>query len=118
MNEASRTEAKAKPPEGLHLCPDCGSDLVQPTRWEQGEERGLWRLWRRCPECEWTSVGTFGEREIDAYDEALDDGAEALACELEELEREGMRDLTEAFATALQADLIDADDFRWRAAQL
>jgi hypothetical protein len=112
MNEASRTQTKSKAPAGLHLCAECNSELVQPTRWEQADKRGFWRLWRRCPECEWTSVGTYGEREIDAYDEALDDGAETLACRLEELEREGMRHLAAAFTTALHADLITADDFR------
>ncbi|MEX2448520.1 MAG: hypothetical protein WD404_07235 [Solirubrobacterales bacterium] len=116
MNEASQT--KTKPPQRLHVCQECGSPLVQPTRWEQAGRRGHWRLWRRCPECEWTSVGTYGEPEIDAYDEALDDGAEALTCELEELEREGMRRLAESFATALRADLITADDFGRRSAQL
>lgn len=109
MNEASRTETKTT--AGLHLCPECGSTLVQPTRWEQTAKRGHWRLWRRCPECEWCCDGIHGEAEIDAFDEALDDGAEALACELEDLERESMRDVAEVFAAALAADLITADDF-------
>ena len=50
--------------------------------------------------------------EIDAFDEELDDGAEALAAELQELERESMRRIAETFSTALAADLITADDFR------
>lgn len=108
MHNASRTETKA---DGLHVCPECGSSLVQPTRWEQTAKRGHWRLWRRCPECEWRCDGIHGEREIDAFDEALDDGAETLAAELREREQEGMREMTEAFATALEADLITADDF-------
>jgi len=110
MNNASRTGTKAE--KGLHVCSECGSHLVQPTRWEQAAKRGHWRLWRRCPECEWCCDGIHGEREIDAFDEALDDGAEALTHELEELERESMRHIAESFATALQADLITADDFR------
>lgn len=116
MKEASRTQSKASP--GLHVCGECGSTLVQPTRWEQTGLRGRWRLWRRCPECEWRSEGVHGEGEIDAYDEALDDGAEVLACELEELEREHMRELADSLAAALEADLITADDFRPRPAQL
>ncbi len=109
MSEASRTTTKTE--AGLHVCPECGSNLVQPTRWEQTPKRGHWRLWRRCPECEWRCDGVHGEGEIDAFDEALDDGAEALATELQELERERMREITEVFATALAADLITADDF-------
>lgn len=110
MNNASRTGTKAG--TGLHVCPECGSNLVQPTRWEQTAKRGHWRLWRRCPECEWRCDGIHGEHEIDAFDEALDDGAEALSAKLAELERESMRRVVEAFSTALAADLITADDFR------
>jgi hypothetical protein len=110
MNNASRTGTKAG--TGLHVCPECGSSLVQPTRWEQTAKRGHWRLWRRCPECEWRCNGIHAEPEIDAFDEALDDGAEALAGVLEELERESMRQIADTFAAALDADLITADDFR------
>lgn len=109
MDKASHTGTKVS--GGLHVCPECSSTLVQPTRWEQTAKRGHWRLWRRCPECEWHRDGIHGEAEIDAFDEALDDGAEALASELQELERESMREIAEAFTTALAADLITADDF-------
>jgi hypothetical protein len=110
MDNASRTEAKVE--TGLHVCPECSSNLVQPTRWEQTAKRGHWRLWRRCPECEWCLDGIHGEAEIEAFDEALDGGAEALAAELQELERESMRRIAESFTAALAADLITADDFR------
>jgi len=109
MHNAGRTETKAG--TGLHVCPRCSSGLVQPIRWEQTASRGHWRLWRRCPECEWCADGIHGEPEIDAYDEVLDDGTEAVTTKLEELERERMQRLTEAFATALADDLIGADDF-------
>lgn len=110
MDNSSRIGTKAE--TGLHVCPECGSNLVQPTRWEQTAKRGHWRLWRRCPECEWRCDGIHGEPEIDAFDEALDDGAEALAGELAEFERECMREIVSAFTTALATDLITADDFR------
>lgn len=111
MGNASRTNATKS--AGLHVCPECASKLVQPTCWEQTSPRGHWRLWRRCPECEWSGDGVHGEHEIDAYDEELDDGTEALAGMLEELERQGMQQIVEVFAAALEADLITADDFRW-----
>ena len=114
MHNASRTTTRTE--AGLHVCPECGSSLVQPTRWEQTSKRGHWRLWRRCPECEWRCDGVHGEGEIDAFDEALDNGAEELAGELQELEREGMREIVEVFATALASDLIGPDDFALRAA--
>ena len=96
---------------GLHVCPQCNSAMVQPTRWEQADERGHWHLWRRCPECEWRNDGIHGEAEIDAYDEALDRGTEILAEDLRTIARENMERVTETFAAALAADLITADDF-------
>jgi hypothetical protein len=110
MSNASRTDATR--PAGLHICPECGSTLVQPTCWEQAGPRGQWRLWRRCPECGWLGDSVHGEREIDAFDEALDDGTEVLATQLAELERESMQRVADTFAAALAADLIGADDFR------
>jgi hypothetical protein len=115
MSHPSRTSTVK--PTGLHVCPACGSRLVQPTGWEQAGDRGHWRLWRRCPECEWSGDSVHGEGEIDAFDEELDGGTETLVGELEALEREGMERVAAAFATALAADLIGADDFRCRRAQ-
>ena len=36
----------------LHICPECGSDLVYPTDWAPASERH-WQVALRCPECEW-----------------------------------------------------------------
>jgi hypothetical protein len=96
---------------GLHVCPRCGSALVQPTRWEQTSDRGHWRLWRRCPECEWRCDGVHDDREIDSFDEALDRGTEDLAETLKTIVQENMERVADTFAAALAADLITADDF-------
>jgi len=108
MRHASTSQAKAT---GLHVCPRCDSGLVQPTCWEQAEDRTHWRLWRRCPECEWQSDEVHGEAEIDAFDEELDLGTQVLAGELKEIEHENMQFLVDTFIAALDADLIGADDF-------
>lgn len=97
---------------GLHVCPQCNSQLVQPTCWEQAGDRGHWRLWRRCPECEWHSNKIYGEAEIDAFDEELDLGTRTLSDVLKALERENMQWVADTFSAALDADLISADDFR------
>jgi hypothetical protein len=102
---------RTKQVKALHVCPECSSGLVQPTAWEQTVDRGHWRVWRRCPECEWFCQGVHGEDEIDAFDEQLDLGAHELADELRALERENMTAMAKAFVTALDADLIGADDF-------
>jgi predicted nucleic acid-binding Zn-ribbon protein len=96
----------------LHVCPDCGSNLVQPTSWEQESDRARWRVWRRCPECEWAGEGVHSLRAVDAYDEQLDLGAHEIANELRALEHANMAELAEAFGIALRRDLICADDFR------
>lgn len=85
---------------------------MQPTCWEQADDQGHWRLWRRCPECEWCGEEVHAEAAIDAFDEELDLGTRALCDVLKELEHENMRFVVETFATALGADLITADDFR------
>ena len=95
----------------LHICPRCGSGLVQPTCWEQESGRTRWRVWRRCPECEWAADGVHDELEIDAFDEQLDLGAQALADELRSLEQANMGAMVEAFLFALRNDLIGAEDF-------
>jgi hypothetical protein len=102
---------RTKPDPALHICPSCGSTLVQPTCWEQTGDRAHWRIWRRCPECEWSCDGVHNELEIDAFDEQLDRGAHELAGELRALEHSNMADMADAFVAALAADLIGADDF-------
>ena len=102
--KATQAPAKAKP-AGLHVC-------GQPIQWEQAGGRGKWRLWRRCPECGWSGDSVHGEREIDAYDEELDSGTQALAGVLADLVRENMQHVVDAFTWALESDLITADDFR------
>lgn len=108
MSEPAQKKTKA--PE-LHVCPECGSHLVQPTCWERADTREQWRVWRRCPECEWSCQGVHGEDEIDAFDEQLDIGAHALADELRALEHSNMAEMADVFVAALAADLISADDF-------
>ena len=110
MRDASRTQTKTA--AGLHVCPGCGSRLVQPTCWEQTSDRTHWRVWRRCPNCQWSCDGVHGEREIDDFDEQLDLGTRELAEELHAMEQENMRYVADTFAAALAADLITAEDFR------
>jgi hypothetical protein len=109
MPEPGRNQTQQ--PKQLHICPQCGSCLVQPTCWEQAGDRAHWRVWRRCPECEWSCQGVHGEREIDDFDEQLDLGAHELADELKALEQANMADMADAFVAALAVDLITADDF-------
>ncbi len=111
MNMREPRHNDAQQTRDLHICPQCGSCLVQPTCWEQAGDREHWRVWRRCPECEWFCQGVHAGHEIDAFDEQLDIGSHELADELKALEHANMADMAEVFVTALAADLIGADDF-------
>lgn len=106
-----RAPGRVSPAPSLHICPCCGSELVQPICWEQEVDRTHWRVWRRCPECEWASSSVHGDVEIDAFDDALDLGARELAGELRLLEQANMSAMVDAFLVALRDDLIGADDF-------
>lgn len=109
MEEASTDQSADR---SLHICPDCGSRLVQPTSWEQEANRSRWRVWRRCPECEWAGEGVHDEIAVDAYDEQLDLGAHELADELRALQHANMSEMADAFIVALRQDLIGPGDFR------
>lgn len=108
MDAATNRSAK----RSLHICPACGSELVQPTSWEQEGNRSRWRVWRRCPECEWAGEGVYDGIAVDAYDEQLDLGAHELADGLRALEHANMSEMADAFIIGLWQDLITADDFR------
>jgi hypothetical protein len=112
QTKATQARPAPKAAPNLHVCPECDSTLVHPISWEQAGDRAHWRVWRRCPECEWACEGVHSEVEIDAFDEQLDLGAHELADELRALEHANMADMADAFIAALHADLIGADDFR------
>jgi hypothetical protein len=95
----------------LHVCPECTSKLVQPVAWEQVASGNEWRLWRRCPECEWNGDEVHRESTIDDYDEQLDFGTRELAEELRSLQQSNMEEAIDRFVSALQADQILPEDF-------
>ena len=111
---AGRSQTRTRQQKGkvqLHVCPECSSDLVQPVAWEQVASSTEWRLWRRCPECEWYGEGVHRESHIDEYDEQLDFGTRELAEELRSLEHTNMQEAADRFIGALHADLILPEDF-------
>jgi hypothetical protein len=96
--------------EGMHVCPNCSSILVQPVNWfEQGE--GHWHVDLRCPECEWWGRDSFPQAEVDLFDEELDRGGEALIEDLRALTRSNMEAEADRFAAALATDTILPEDF-------
>jgi hypothetical protein len=96
--------------EGMHVCPECSSVLVQPVNWfEQAE--GQWSVELRCPECDWWGRDSFSQSDVDTYDEELDRGGQELIEDLRALTRANMEDEADRFATALASDCILPEDF-------
>lgn len=94
----------------LQVCPECERDLVYPVEWEESSPTH-WEVALRCPNCEWFRVGDYDQETVDAFDEELDRGTEALVRDLRRLTRANMEDEIERFATALDADAIWPMDF-------
>jgi hypothetical protein len=96
--------------EDLHVCPKCDRDLVYPVDWEEASSTH-WAVELRCPNCEWTEVGTFDQATVDRFDEQLDMGTDQLVKDLRRMVQANMEAEAERFAAALNADAILPEDF-------
>jgi hypothetical protein len=95
---------------GLHVCPECRSELVQPVSWaESGASR--WQLDLYCPNCDWEGGGVYDQDQIDEFEDTLESGVREILEDLKRLTHANMTAEVERFATALRADLILPEDF-------
>jgi len=94
----------------LCRCGSCDSTLVQPIDWSL-IGRTHWRVVLRCPNCEWSGTGVFGQEAVDRFDRELDRGTRKLQSTLTRVSRACMEAEIEAFASALENDLIVPFDF-------
>jgi hypothetical protein len=97
-------------PADLCICPECDRGLVYPVQWEESSATH-WEVLLRCPNCEWSEVGSFDQATVDRFDENLDLDTEMLIRDLKRLTKANMTEEVEAFTKALDEDLITADDF-------
>ena len=67
--EAEKTVAA--PSRRLHVCRDCGSNLVHPIDWEE-VAADTWRLELRCPNCEWIGGAVYDRGIVELLDDVLD----------------------------------------------
>lgn len=100
----------ATPSDGLHVCPQCTSELVQPVEWGEGAA-GHWEMTLRCPNCEWMTQGFFSREQVDQFEDRLDDGLGDMLLDLRRLTRANMAEELERFVRALELDLILPEDF-------
>jgi transcription elongation factor Elf1 len=94
----------------LETCPACNKDFVQPVSWEpDGDER--WWMFLRCGECGMSREVAVSNADADRFERALHARASVLAAQARQLEEERVSAEIDAFAIALEQDLIDADFF-------
>ena len=100
----------AEEPTPLGICPACRSEYVHPQAWKELSNGHLF-LRLRCPECMAVTSGTFPPERVAEYDEMLVRGKEATMAQYNAIVRHNMEELLEQFRTALELDLITAEDF-------
>src|SRR6476619_2782294 len=99
-----------RPGTGLSVCSDCHADHVHPVEWcESGEEH--WWMLLRCGTCRAESAVTVTTDVAERYGRDLDDAQEVIARAVRMLDTERLEREADAFAEALERDLIDAADF-------
>jgi hypothetical protein len=102
---------QAWPGSGLHVCSACRSDFVHAFQ-RRRESEARWRITLRCGQCGGCRDVIASDDLARRFDEDVSRGLAAIASDLDTLDRERMIAQVEAFAAALQRDLIDAGDFR------
>ncbi len=77
--EAAKSSMPPKAePDQIFTCLDCGSELVQPIEWQEAGPAN-WTVLLHCPNCDIYREGVFSQACVEAFDEVLDDGADALS---------------------------------------
>jgi hypothetical protein len=95
---------------GLHICPDCESQLVQPISWAEAGDTE-WQLELYCPNCEWEGGGVYDQQQIERFEDTLEAGVEDILTDLKRLTHANMTAEVDRFSAALRADLILPEDF-------
>jgi predicted RNA-binding Zn-ribbon protein involved in translation (DUF1610 family) len=108
--EALKSDLERVASRRLHICPECGSALVQPLEWHETQS-GWWGLTLECPNCTWATAGLFSQGQVDAFEDELEDGLAEMLEDLTRLTQANMAEEIDRFATALEVDLILPEDF-------
>lgn len=103
-------DANKSTERGLHVCPECRSDLVQPTVWAETSDES-WELTLSCPNCWWSTAGVYDMDQVHELEEHLDQGLAEILSDLGRLTHANMTDQIDRFIAALDADLILPEDF-------
>jgi len=110
VDQATSFREATEPEQDLSACAACSSELVYPVDWEEAET-DTWRVQLRCPECESRREGVFTQDTVERFDEALDEGTDALTADYRRLSRANMVEEIARFTAALDAGAILPEDF-------
>ena len=95
---------------GLHVCPECQCQLVQPVSWaEAGTSQ--WQLELHCPNCEWEGGGVYSQDQVERFEDTLEEGVQDILRDLQRLTHANMTAEVARFTAALHADVILPEDF-------
>jgi hypothetical protein len=97
-------------PATLSDCPECGADFVHPVEWSPNDG-GTWWMLLRCGACGASREETVPDGDAERYDRELDRAEHRMRLAAERLSRERLEEQADRFATALELDLIGAEDF-------
>lgn len=95
---------------GLHVCPSCGSGLMQ-RRTAEPAFGDAWHVELWCPECRTLHVGLFRHRAVAALEAELAHGEELLEAALAASESRRFAEEIERFTRALAAGHVLPEDF-------
>jgi hypothetical protein len=91
-------------------CSACGSNHVHPVEWSPHNSDHWWmRL--RCGSCGASREATVQDTDAELFDCELDRAQDSIRRDADRLSRERLAAEADAFATALELDLISAEDF-------
>jgi hypothetical protein len=97
-------------PARLVDCGACRARLVNPVEWHE-RDRSHWWIRLRCGACGWSREVVVGDEDANQLERDLEPGLRVIAAAVERLDRERMRREVDAFAAALERELIGPDDF-------
>jgi hypothetical protein len=92
------------------VCSACGDAFVYPVRWQPADDEHWWML-LRCGACGECRQVTLPDSEAHRFDRELVLAELQMEREADRLSQERLETEVQTFASALELDLIDADDF-------
>src|SRR3954447_26946699 len=101
----------------LSSCPACGSELVQPLRWQQQHSSADLLVDLRCPECFVVVQASHSAQEMKELDRRQAASREQIMAAYERAVTENMEAMSASLAEALARDLVGPDDFAPRSAR-